>query len=517
VFQISPESSSNCWHCETGIAKVAARLDWSSGGYMNPTEFREVGHRVVDLLAGYLEHIEERPVFPNVEPATLTKLFAEPLPEHPSTAEEVFAELEEKLLPYCTHVGHPGYMGLITPSPNPMGVIADFICSTLNQNIGAYSIGPSGVAMERRTVRWLTDVVGYGEKAGGNLTSGGMMANFIGLKLARDSVSGDRIQYEGVQERCAVYASEERHVSVDKAVDAVGLGRTALRALPTDAQFRVRLDALETAIAEDRKRGIRPMCVVGIFGTTNTGAIDPVAELRRIADREGMWLHIDAAYGGGMLLSQAFPVLDHGLEQADSITIDPHKWFYAPLDAGALLVKDERRLTASFGIKPSYLTDELDRENERYQYYVHGFEQSRRFRGLKVWMSFKRYGTRQMGQWVDGNIRHARHVFSLVANHPDFEAASEPPMSAICIRYRGADLEQPQSKELHAEVARRIEQSGKFWISTTELKGKSWFRINPVNFRTRIEHMDQLLALIEAECRSVIHDRGQILGDALAH
>ena len=180
---------------------------------MNPKEFREVGHQVVDLLAEYLEHIEEKPVFPNVEPSTLTKLFSEPLPEDPSSAEQVLGELEEKLLPYCTHVGHPGYMGLITPSPNPIGVIADFICSALNQNIGAYTIGPAAVAMERRTVRWLTDLVGYGEKAGGNLTSGGMMANFIGLKLARDSVSGDRIQHEGVQDRWAVYASEERHVS----------------------------------------------------------------------------------------------------------------------------------------------------------------------------------------------------------------------------------------------------------------------------------------------------------------
>ena len=187
--------------------------------------------------------------------------------------------------------------------------------------------------MERRTVRWLADLVGYGEDAGGHLTSGGMMANFTGIKLARDSVSGDRIQQQGVQERWAVYTSEERHVSVDKAVDAVGLGRLALRALPTGPEFRIRLDALEAAIAEDRKAGIRPMCIVGIFGTTNTGAIDPVRALRAIADREGMWLHIDAAYGGGMLLSHAWPMRDQGLELADSVTIDPHKWFYAPLDA----------------------------------------------------------------------------------------------------------------------------------------------------------------------------------------
>jgi aromatic-L-amino-acid decarboxylase len=469
---------------------------------MDAREFRETGHRVVDLLAEYFEQIEEKPVFPDVEPRLLADLFDEPLPQNSESAGRVLDELEQKLLPYCTHVGHPGYMGLITPSPNPIGVIGDFICSALNQNIGAYSIGPAAVAMERRTVRWLTDLAGYGPGAGGNLTSGGMMANFIGLKLARDWASGDRAQNDGLHERWVVYASEERHVSVDKAVDAVGMGRTALRALPTDAEFRVRIDALESAIAQDRKNGVRPMCIVGIFGTTNTGAIDPIRELRKIADRESMWLHADAAYGGGMLLSNEFPLRDQGLELADSITIDPHKWFYAPLDAGAVLVKDETRLTASFGMKPSYLTDEMDRANERYQYYVHGFEQSRRFRSLKVWMSFKRYGARQIGEWIDNNVRQARYLYSLVANHPEFEAASDPPMSAICIRYRGADFNEADAKNLHAQVVESIEKSGQFWISTTELKGKTWFRINPVNFRTRTEHMEQLLALLRTECRS---------------
>jgi aromatic-L-amino-acid decarboxylase len=203
------------------------------------------------------------------------------------------------------------------------------------------------------------------------------------------------------------------------------------------------------------------------------------------------------------------PLRDRGLELADSITIDPHKWFYAPLDAGAILVKNERRLTASFGLKPSYLTDELDRANERYQYYVHSFEQSRRFRGLKVWMSFKRYGARQIGEWIDNNVRQAKHLHATVTKHSAFEPASDPPMSAICIRYRGADPDEAQSKELHAEVARRIEQGGRFWISTTELKGKWWFRINPVNFRTRTEHMDQLFALLRQECESVLRDRLQ--------
>jgi aromatic-L-amino-acid/L-tryptophan decarboxylase len=471
---------------------------------MDRKEFRDLGHQVVDLMAEYLEHIEEQRVFPDAEPRTVNQLFNEALPVEPSSSESVLQELKEKLLPYCTNVGHPGYMGLITPSPNPVGVIGDFICSAINQNLGAYSIGPSAVAMERRVVRWLTDLCGYDENAGGNLTSGGMMANFIGLKLARDGVTRDQAQLEGLRDRWGVYASEERHVSVDKAVDCIGLGRNALRALPTDANFQVRIDALEEAIAQDKKNGVTPMCIVGIFGTTNTGAVDDIRELRRIADREGMWLHADAAYGGGMLLSHGWAMRDRGLELADSITIDPHKWFYAPLDAGAILVKDHRRLTASFGMKPSYLTDEFDEANERYQYYVHGFEQSRRFRSLKVWMSFKRYGARQIAEWIDNNVRQAKHLYDLAAKDPEFEPACAPPMSAICIRYKGADISDDDSKNLHAEVARRVEQSGRFWISTTELKGKTWFRINPVNFRTRQEHMDALFALLRSECRLVL-------------
>ena len=475
---------------------------------MDATEFRDVGHRVVDCLAEYLDHIEEKRVFPDVEPRTLNELFAESLPQDPSSPESVLNELESKLLPYCTHVGHPGYMGLITPSPNPVGIVADFICSAINQNLGAYSIGPSAVAMERRVVRWLTDMCGYDAKAGGNFTSGGMMANFIGLKVGRDAVTLDRAQHDGVRERWAVYVSEERHVSIDKAVDAIGLGRNALRTLPTDENFQVRLDALEEAITHDKKSGIRPMSIVGVFGTTNTGAVDDIRELRRIADREGMWLHVDAAYGGGMLLSHEWPMRDRGLELVDSITIDPHKWFYAPLDAGAVLVKDQDRLTASFGIKPSYLTDELDQANERYQYYVHGFEQSRRFRSLKVWMSFKRYGARQIGEWIDNNVRQAKHLYALAEKDPEFEPASSPPMSAICIRFKGAGLNETESKELHAEVAQRVEQSGRFWMSTTELKGKTWFRINPVNFRTRKEHMDELFRLLQQECLSLSSGKG---------
>ena len=468
---------------------------------MDTPEFRRLGHVVVDRLAAYFDAIEDLPVFPDADPAHVRRLFEGPVPRSGVPAEQVLAEIEEKLLPHCTHTGNGGYLGLITASPLPIGVIGDLIASALNQNLGAYSIGPGAVAMERTTVRWLCDLAGLGPGAGGNLTSGGMVANLIGLKLARDHASGQRAQEEGVEGRWAVYVSEERHVSVDKSVDLVGLGRRSLRAIPTDDAFRVRLDALEEAVAKDKSLGVRPACIVAIAGTTNTGAVDDLAALRRIADREGMWLHADAAYGGGMLLSHRWPGVLAGVELADSITIDPHKWFYAPVDAGAVLVRDESRLTRSFGIQPAYLTDAFDASGERYQYYVHGLEQTRRFRALKVWMSFKRYGTEEIGRWIDANVEQALRLHERAEAHPRFASAVLPPMSAVCVRYVPVrDLSPEQAAALHHRVAERVEKSGEFWIGTTRLKGLTWFRACPVNFRTTLAHMDRLLALLEKEC-----------------
>jgi aromatic-L-amino-acid decarboxylase len=463
-------------------------------------EFRRAGHALVDRLADYLETVEDTPLFPEVDPSHLDALFDEALPQEPSSIERVIEELERKLLPYCTHVNHPGYFGLITATPAPAGILGDLVASALNQNLGAWTIGPSATALERRTVRWLADLAGLGPGAGGNHTSGGMTANFIGLKLARDWASGDRAQHEGVTGRRAAYVSQERHVSLDKAADAVGIGRDGLRVLPTDERFRIRLDALRSAIERDRREGITPICVIGIAGTTNTGAVDPLPELRRIADECGAWLHVDAAYGGGVLLSPAHRGLLRGVERADSVVIDPHKWLYAPVDAGAILVRDEARLTRSFGIRPAYLTDEMDPTAQRYQYYVHGFEQSRRFRALKVWMIFKRYGARQIGRWVEANIEQARHLYRLARRTRHFEAAMEPSMSAVCLRYAPPGATEEELGTIHRTVARRIEQGGRFWISTTVLKDRWYFRINPVNFRTRLEHMNALMEELAAQC-----------------
>ena len=361
--------------------------------------------------------------------------------------------------------------------------------------------------MERRTIRWLCDLVGYGPNAGGNLTSGGMLANLIGLKLARDFVSGEKAQESGCDGRWGVYTSEERHVSIDKAADVVGLGRASVRTIPTDSQFRVRTDLLEAAIMADVDAGIGPACIIAMACSTNTGAIDDLLTLRTIADRYGTWLHADAAYGGGLLVSRKWRHLLSGLDRADSVTIDPHKWFYAPVDAGAVVIRDETALSRAFGLKPPYLTDDVDASGDRYQFYVHGLEQSRRFRALKVWMSFKRYGIREIGRWVDANVGHARRMHEIAESSRHFASAVEPPMSAACVRYiPEAELAATDLDALHHRVVQRIEKSGDFWIGTTRLKGRTWFRACAVNYRTTDAHIDRLMALLERECLDIEGD-----------
>src|SRR6266496_6052892 len=207
---------------------------------MNYNEFRDAGHYLIDYIANYLQQVQDKPLFPNVEPALLYELFDERVPNEPKSLSTIQKLLEEKLMPYCTHVNHAGYLGLITPSPNPAGILGDLLAAALNQNLGAYSIGPSATAMELRVIRWLNDLVGYDDKAGGNLTSGGMTSNFIGLKLARDYSTDDSAQHDGMREGWVAYVSEERHVSLDKAADAVGIGRNNLRVIPTNDTYQIR-------------------------------------------------------------------------------------------------------------------------------------------------------------------------------------------------------------------------------------------------------------------------------------
>jgi len=327
------------------------------------------------------------------------------------------------------------------------------------------------------------------------------MANFIGLKLARDYSSRDKTQHEGIRDNWVAYVSEERHVSLDKAADAVGIGRKNLRTIATNDKFEIRVDLLEQAIRKDKEQGLRPMAIIGLAGTTNLGAVDDLEALGEIAHKENCWFHADAAYGGGTLISNNHSGLLRGLSVADSVTIDPHKWFYAPLDAGAILVRDHSRLTASFGMEPSYLSDQSQQRNHRYQFFVNGFEQSKRLRSLKVWVSFHHYGKKKIGEWVDNNIAQAKHLHELATRDVNFSSATEPVMSAVCLHFKTPGLTDGENKQLHFRVAERIEREGRFWFATTIMKGKTWFRINPVNIYTTMEHINDLFQTLQSYCK----------------
>jgi aromatic-L-amino-acid decarboxylase len=469
---------------------------------MDVDEFRSLGHRLVDRLGEHFKAAADAPVLPDVEPGEVEARFTEPLPSKAGSAESVLEKLESDFFPFLTQLSSPGYLGLITASPLPIGALGDLVASAVNQNIGVWTLGPSATAMERQVIRWLCEMVGFGPGCDGNLTSGGMSANLTGLKLARDFATGNEAQRVGVQGRWAVYVSEERHISIDKSVDLVGLGRDALRLIPVDDDFSIRIDKLEEAIAEDRARGVRPACLVGLAGTTNNGAVDDLRALRRIADREGIWLHADAAYGGGMLLSKRWPGILDGLELADSVVIDPHKWLFAPIDCGAVLVKDAKALTRSFGLKPAYLTDEFDPAQERFNFFERSLDQSRRLRALKVWMIFRRYGADQLGAWIDANVEAVQGLHELVRERLHFRSACFPKMSAMCIRFEPLGVDEEQLASIHAEVARAVEKDGRFWIGTTKLRGKAYFRLCAVNLYTRLEHLAELLDLLDRECHA---------------
>ncbi len=481
---------------------------------MQGHEARRIGEAVLDLIVDYLDGLEKRPLFDGSTPASVEERITGGAPRSGSDPLAILEEFRRDVLPHCIHVGHPSYFGLMTPSPTVVGVFADALASAINQNVGAWRISPSATAIERLCLRWITDLVGYGPQAGGNLTSGGMMANLTAAKLARDARGGEGVTARGIQDastqgRLTAYVSEERHVSIDKSFDIVGIGRENLRSIPTDDRFRIDVAALEAALARDRAAGCRPVCLIGIAGTTNTGAVDPLPALADIAEREGMWFHVDAAYGGAALLSPRLRPLLTGIERADSVTIDPHKWFFLPLDAGAIVARDAARLRESFGMRPSYLVDAPDPGGERFDFYVHGMEQSRRFRSLKLWMSWKALGTEGIARAVEANVAAAKHLGERVDAEPSLERVHPVDLSICCFRFEPREWKAAVAArdpatlkrlvDLHNAAQRAIERGGRAWISTTILKGLPAYRVNVMNYRTTPRHMDEVLGLVLEE------------------
>jgi aromatic-L-amino-acid decarboxylase len=464
---------------------------------LDAEEVRRLGRRAVDLVADHLAGLRRGPVFGKVGDAAI---FDEPLPETGRPADDVLDATRDHVLSHPFGNSHPRFFAFINATADPLGTVADYLASAMNSN--CWGGDHAAIHVEDRVVRWIAEILGLPPSTEGILTSGGSMANFTALAAARRAVASS-VREDGFDGTppLVVYASEEAHSCVDKAVDLLGIGTRQLRVIPTDEGFRIRVDRLREAIAEDRKAGRRPAIVVGNGGSVNTGVIDPLEELADLCAREELWFHVDGAYGAMACVSRRLRPLFAGLERADSVAADPHKWLYVPYEAGATLVREPGRLADAFRRPAAYLVHDPDSPvsgpvlfNER------GPELSRGFKALKVWMGLRRHGRAGYAAAVEHDVHLARFLAEEVRQREEFELLAEPVLSIVNFRYRPREETLPETglDRLNRRIVNNLVGSGAFFLAPTLVRGRTSLRVALVNFRTR---EDDVRALLEEASR----------------
>ena len=459
-----------------------------------PDEVRRLGRLAADAVASHRERLLERPVFGKVGAGAA--LFDEPLPEEGRPAEELIAFVREHVLPFPMGNSHPRFFGFINATADPLGTIADYMASAMNPN--CWGGDHAAVHVEHRVMRWLAAVRGLPATAEGILVSGGSMANFTALAAARRAMTPGNVREDGVgsegQKRLVVYASDQVHSCVDRAVDLLGIGTRYLRKIPSDDQYRIRFRALHDAVAADRRAGLLPAIVVGTAGTVNTGAIDPLDELAEFCVRESLWFHVDGAYGAMATFSPKLKPLFKGIERAHSVAADPHKWLYVPYEAGAALVRDAGRLPDAFRKYPEYFAPDPDSSFAGPAWFVErGVELSRGFKALKVWMGLKRHGRRGYAAAIERDVALAELLSDELDLRPGFERLAETVLSIVNFRYRPPGVSEPDLDRLNRTIVNRLVGSGSFFLAPTVLKGRTSIRVCIVNFRTKPDDLTFLL------------------------
>ncbi len=461
---------------------------------LSPDEIRRIGYAAADAVAEHREKLVSRPVFGKV--AGRAPLFEEPVPEDGQPFEQVLAFVREHILPFPMGNSHPRFYGFINATADPVGTAADYLAAAMNPN--CWGGDHAAIHVENRVIAWLSEMLGFPADSEGILVSGGSMANFTALAAARRAMFEGNVREEGLTGRplLTVYASDQVHSCVDKAVDLLGIGTNQLRKIPTDDQFRIRTDRLARAVADDRRAGLRPAIVVGNAGTVNTGAIDPLAELAEFCRRESLWFHVDGAYGAMAAISPKLSPLLAGMERADSIAADPHKWLYMPYEAGATLVRDPGRLGAAFRKFPEYLASDPESPFPGPAWFAErGVELSRGFKALKVWMGLKTHGRRAYAAAIENDVRLAHFLAARVVERPEFELLADTVLSIANFRYRPADraLSEAQLDRVNRQIINRLVGDGSFFLAPTVLKGRTALRVAIVNFRTQEEDLTALL------------------------
>ena len=468
-------------------------------------QHERLGRAVTSIVADFAASLDTRRVASEATPGDLQKLFDEPLPEKGIGLDEILLRFRNDVAAHAMTVPSPRYFGQFNPTPLPIGVWADALAAALNQNAGAWRNGPTSAMIEARVMRWLCELIGYGSESFGTLASGGSEANLIALKCARDSADAG-IVHRGVRQAptgLVIYASEQCHYSLEKSADILGIGREHLRKIPTDQRFHIRTDLLRVEIENDRRAGLTPCCIVGVAGTTSTGVVDPLPELAAIARDHSCWFHVDAAYGGVLAFSAKHRSKLQGIEQADSITFDPHKWMFVPFACGAVLVREGgRALRDAFDISPEYLSEDRGGADVEYDFFRYGQMGTRRFNSLKLWMAWKFLGRSGYAALIEKQIALTEYFASQIDGLEDFERLGEVETAVCCFKYLPtAAREKGESYQdrLQQRLQQLIEKSGEAWITTTVLHGRRALRVNINSFLTDTRHVDDLIALLKRE------------------
>jgi aromatic-L-amino-acid decarboxylase len=475
-------------------------------------QHEKFGRAVTKLISEHAGRLDTAPVTSRATPDDLKLLLAEPLPQPGMTAEEIFDQFARDVAPHAMQVPSPHYFGQFNPTPLAIGVWADALCSSLNQNAGAWRNGPTSAMIESQVIRWLCELIGYGEEGFGVLASGGSEANLIALKCARDRVSPDmgRLGARANGRELTVYTSEQCHFSVEKSLDILGLGRESLRKIETDERYHVRVDRLRDAIKSDVAAGRQPFCIVGVAGTTSTGVIDPLPELAAIARENDCWFHVDAAYGGTLAFSEKHRSKLTGIELANSITFDPHKWMFVPFSCGATLVRDGGQvLRDSFDMSPEYLSEDRGFSDAQYDFFRYGQMGTRRFNSLKLWMCFKFMGKRGYAATTERHIELTEYFASRLDNLSDFERTGEIETAVCCFRYLPQTvraLPGAEQDRIQQDLQQRVETGGKAFFPSTVLRGRRALRVNINSYLTERRHVDDLVELLVSEGAALVNE-----------
>lgn len=478
-------------------------------------EHERLGRAVTEIISEYVRTLDERRVTSEATPAELERLFDEPLPVDGTDADSILKRFTSDVLPHTMQIPGPRYYGLFNPTPLPIAVWADALASSINQNGAAWRNAPSANVLEGRVLRWLCELIGYPGSSYGTLTSGGSEANLIGLKCARDHANS-LIRDSGMRSSSGdlvMYASDQAHYSLEKCADILGLGRQNLRKIETDDHFHIRIDALRDAIEQDIAAGRIPCCVAGAAGATSTGIIDPLDQLADIAAEYKCWFHVDAAYGGALAFSEKRRHLLRGIERADSVTIDPHKWMFVPFACGAALIRGGGEIMRkAFDITPEYISEnreQIGATDAEYDFFRYGQLGTRRFNALKIWMALKHLGTRGYAAIIDRQVELTEYLASQLERSPQFELVGGVETAVCCFRFvpnAKIRADADAMDRIQRALQQRIEQSGQAWLSTTVLHGRRAVRVNVNSFLTERRHIDDLVELVVREGSNLAND-----------